>query len=258
MTAEVEALFAELDQEGVVVRGVYDVAGLRADADFMVWWHAEGIATVQSAYNRLRRTELGRHLTRSGPIAALHRPAEFNKGHIPAFMAGEEPEDVHLRLPVRALLRLVPAGRQGAARHAGGARARGPRLPRRPRQHRRLVRAGRLRVGAGVRGRRAAPHRRPHAELRGVEGADARARGGAVLHRAAVACRTWSPPCPDRDSPRSRAANRQERRPVGSSRWRGPGLSGEWGSGLSWRAGLDFLASQGWAGSSVSEIELMQ
>jgi chlorite dismutase len=92
VTAEVEALFAELDQEGVVVRGVYDVAGLRADADFMVWWHAEDIATVQSAYHRLRRTELGRHLTPVWSVAALHRPAEFNKGHIPAFMAGEEPK----------------------------------------------------------------------------------------------------------------------------------------------------------------------
>ena len=92
VTAEVEALFAELDREGVVVRGVYDVAGLRADADFMVWWHAEDIATVQSAYHRLRRTELGRHLTPVWSVAALHRPAEFNKGHIPAFMAGEDPK----------------------------------------------------------------------------------------------------------------------------------------------------------------------
>jgi peroxiredoxin len=92
VTAEVEALFAEVEQEGVVVRGVYDVAGLRADADFMVWWHAEDIATVQSAYHRLRRTELGRHLTPVWSVAALHRPAEFNKGHIPAFMAGEEPK----------------------------------------------------------------------------------------------------------------------------------------------------------------------
>jgi hydrogen peroxide-dependent heme synthase len=92
ITTEVEALFAEVEQEGVVVRGVYDVAGLRADADFMVWWHAEDIATVQSAYHRLRRTELGRHLTPVWSVAALHRPAEFNKGHIPAFMAGEDPK----------------------------------------------------------------------------------------------------------------------------------------------------------------------
>src|SRR5450756_2758526 len=62
VAAEVEALFAEVAEQGVVVRGVYDVAGLRADADFMIWWHAEDIRTVQSAYHRLLRTELGTHL----------------------------------------------------------------------------------------------------------------------------------------------------------------------------------------------------
>ena len=56
IVAEVEALFADLAEQGVVVRGVYDVAGLRADADFMIWWHAEDIRTVQAAYHRLRRS----------------------------------------------------------------------------------------------------------------------------------------------------------------------------------------------------------
>jgi chlorite dismutase len=93
IAAEVEDLFAELAQEGVVVRGVYDVAGLRADADFMIWWHAEDIRAVQAAYHRLRRTELGGHLEPVWSVAALHRPAEFNKGHIPAFMADEHPKD---------------------------------------------------------------------------------------------------------------------------------------------------------------------
>jgi len=91
--AEVEALFADLAAQGVVVRGVYDVAGLRADADFMIWWHAQDIAAVQSAYHRLRRTELGGHLESVWSVAALHRPAEFNKGHIPAFMTDEHPKD---------------------------------------------------------------------------------------------------------------------------------------------------------------------
>jgi len=83
VAAEVEALFADVTEQGVVVRGVYDVAGLRADADFMVWWHAEDVRTVQTAYHRLRRTELGAHLEPVWSVAALHRPAEFNKGHIP-------------------------------------------------------------------------------------------------------------------------------------------------------------------------------
>jgi len=93
LTSEVEALFADVAEQGVVVRGLYDVGGLRGDADFMIWWHAEDIRTVQSAYHRFRRTELGAHLQPVWSQAALHRPAEFNKGHIPAFMADEHPKD---------------------------------------------------------------------------------------------------------------------------------------------------------------------
>ena len=93
VAAEVEALFADVAEQGVVVRGVYDVAGLRADADFMIWWHAEDIRAVQADYHRLRRTELGTRLESVWSVAALHRPAEFNKGHIPAFMADENPKD---------------------------------------------------------------------------------------------------------------------------------------------------------------------
>jgi peroxiredoxin len=89
--AEVEALLEELASKDVVVRGTYDVAGLRADADLMVWWHAPSSDDLQDAYARLRRTELGRHLTPVWSQMGLHRPAEFNKSHIPAFLAGEEP-----------------------------------------------------------------------------------------------------------------------------------------------------------------------
>jgi peroxiredoxin len=74
----------------LVVRGWYDVAGLRADADLMVWWHAPSSDTLQDAYLALRRSELGRHLEPVWSQLALHRPAEFNKGHVPAFMADEE------------------------------------------------------------------------------------------------------------------------------------------------------------------------
>ncbi len=89
VTADLEAFLEEIAAEGVVVRGLYDVAGLRGDADFMVWWHAETIEQLQSAYHRLLRTELGSHLEPVWSNAALHRPAEFNKSHVPAFMADE-------------------------------------------------------------------------------------------------------------------------------------------------------------------------
>src|SRR3954454_6309508 len=89
--AEVEKLFAELAESDVVVRGVYDVAGLRADADLMVWWHAARSEDLQDAYHRFRRTALGRRLQPVWSQMALHRPAEFNKSHVPAFLDGEEP-----------------------------------------------------------------------------------------------------------------------------------------------------------------------
>jgi chlorite dismutase len=45
---------------------------------------------LQEAYGLFRRTALGRHLAPVWSQMALHRPAEFNKSHLPAFLAGEE------------------------------------------------------------------------------------------------------------------------------------------------------------------------
>jgi peroxiredoxin len=90
---EVEELVAKLQAADVVVRGVYDLSGLRADADLMVWWHAEEVEQLQDAYHRLRRTAFGRRLDPVWSQVALHRPAEFNKSHIPAFLAAEEARD---------------------------------------------------------------------------------------------------------------------------------------------------------------------
>ena len=91
--AEVEALFAGLDDTDVTVRGVYDVSGLRADADLMIWWHSSTSEALQSAYNGLRRTGLGGRLVPVWSQMALHRPAEFNRSHIPAFLADEQARD---------------------------------------------------------------------------------------------------------------------------------------------------------------------
>jgi peroxiredoxin len=91
LAAEVADLFGELAGKDLTVRGTYDVAGLRADADLMIWWHAPEIDDLQDAYHRFRRTALGGRLDPVWSQAALHRPAEFNKGHVPAFLADEEP-----------------------------------------------------------------------------------------------------------------------------------------------------------------------
>lgn len=86
---EVDQAMADVKGD-LVTRGWYDVGGLRADADVMVWWHAETSEALQDAYHRLRSTTFGRALRPVWSVQALHRPAEFNKSHIPAFMAEEQ------------------------------------------------------------------------------------------------------------------------------------------------------------------------
>jgi peroxiredoxin len=74
--------------DSVVLRGAYDVGGLRADADLMLWWHGSSVESLQSAY----RTVGELVETRLVPVwsqVGLHRPAEFNRDHVPAFLAGE-------------------------------------------------------------------------------------------------------------------------------------------------------------------------
>jgi chlorite dismutase len=90
LAAEVDELFEQLGSKDVVVRGTYDVSALRADADLLIWWHAPTSDALQDAYSRFRRTALGRQLRPTWSNMALHRPAEFNKSHVPAFLA-EEP-----------------------------------------------------------------------------------------------------------------------------------------------------------------------
>lgn len=88
---ETTTFLKQQEGKGVVVRGLYDVAGMRADADFMIWTHAERVEDLQATYADFRRTTtLGRASTPVWSSVALHRPAEFNKSHIPAFLAGEE------------------------------------------------------------------------------------------------------------------------------------------------------------------------
>lgn len=88
---EFDALVAELAQDGVTVRGTYDVSGMRPDADVMVWMYGHEAEKLQAAIRRLRRTELlsGTRLVFSA--MGSDRMAEFAKDHIPAFAMGRAP-----------------------------------------------------------------------------------------------------------------------------------------------------------------------
>jgi len=88
---EVADLLDQAADKGIVTRGCYDIQGFRADADYMFWWIAPTSDELQELYVRFRRTRLGRRSEPVWSVMALHRPAEFNKSHIPAFLAEEAP-----------------------------------------------------------------------------------------------------------------------------------------------------------------------
>ena len=68
---------AAVTERGVTVRGVYDVSGLRADADIMLWLHgAELLSGLLPTWNAM----------------GVHVQAEFSRSHAPAFMLGKEPK----------------------------------------------------------------------------------------------------------------------------------------------------------------------
>jgi peroxiredoxin len=93
LAEEVTELCQQAAGKGIVTRGCYDIQGMRADADYMFWWVAPTADDLQEMYARFRRTALGRASEPVWSAMALHRPAEFNKGHIPAFLAGEDPKN---------------------------------------------------------------------------------------------------------------------------------------------------------------------
>ena len=192
--ATVRAIDRATRGDDLVIRGWYDVAGLRADADLMVWWHAPDSDTLQDAYHAVRRSDLGAHLVPVWSQLALHRPAEFNKGHVPAFMEDEEPKAFLCVYPfVRSYeWYLLPEEERRAMLAEHGMMAR-------PYPDVRantvvLVCPGRLRMDAGLRGRRAASHRRLDASTAGSGGAPSHARGGAFLHRPAARAQQYSRP----------------------------------------------------------------
>jgi chlorite dismutase len=86
-----EAVSAMADQ-GVTLRGIYDVTGMRAEASLMVWLHGPDAADLQSALRALRRTAVLQSVTCEWSAMGVHRDAEFNKSHIPGFVRGVEPQ----------------------------------------------------------------------------------------------------------------------------------------------------------------------
>ena len=89
---ELDDVVALVEKEGVTVRGFYDVSGLRADADVMIWTHAADAESLQWAHRELRRSRLLKSLLPTWNAMGVHRDAEFNKSHVPGFLRGVDPK----------------------------------------------------------------------------------------------------------------------------------------------------------------------
>ena len=144
--ASLAAAIDALASTGVTLRGIYDVSGLRADADVMLWLTGDDAQRLQAALRSLRRAaplagaDPALERSRRAPRRGVHaRPRAVVHARAPAEAMGH-------RLPVRPQPRLVHPPRGGAPRHARRARPDGPRLPAGAAQHGRRVRPRRLRV----------------------------------------------------------------------------------------------------------------
>ncbi|MCT9820614.1 chlorite dismutase family protein [Microbacterium sp. W1N] len=87
--AELQRAIDALPEAEVTLRGLYDVTGMRGDADLMVWLHGEDPAALQRALRQLRRTPVLSAFACEWSAMGVHREAEFNKRHVPGYLRGE-------------------------------------------------------------------------------------------------------------------------------------------------------------------------
>ncbi|MBK0419473.1 chlorite dismutase family protein [Leucobacter sp. CSA1] len=124
---EFEDVIGLIGNENVTLRGCYDISGMRADADLMLWLHGSAAEDLQWALRELRRTALLRPLIRVWGAVGVHREAEFNRAHQPGFVRGVPAKqwlavypfvrsnDWYLLDPAERSRMLADHGRTGAA-----------------------------------------------------------------------------------------------------------------------------------------------
>lgn len=83
---------AAVQKTGVVVRGLYDTSGVKADSDLMVWLHGPDPQRLQWALRELRRSPLLSTLLPTWNALGVHRDAEFSANHLPAYLRDTEPK----------------------------------------------------------------------------------------------------------------------------------------------------------------------
>lgn len=90
LAAEVNDLLSQLPIE---VRGWYDTAGYRAEADLLFWALSDNPDDLQTAYHLLLNSKLGEFLNPCWSVICTHMVAEFNDRHLPACFGGRGPRN---------------------------------------------------------------------------------------------------------------------------------------------------------------------
>jgi peroxiredoxin len=86
-----DAFLDTLRERGIECRGAYDIRGFRGDADLLLWVHAPEAEAVQDALRAFQASAFGSHFRRTWSGMGIHRPAEFNRRHVPGFMLDKKP-----------------------------------------------------------------------------------------------------------------------------------------------------------------------
>lgn len=89
-SAELEAWARTLEERDITLRGLYDLRSFRGDCDLLMWLHAPTAELIQAAHREFARLEIGRHFSPTWSGMGIHRPAEFNRSHVPGFMLGSD------------------------------------------------------------------------------------------------------------------------------------------------------------------------
>lgn len=88
LAADAEAALTGGD---AVLRASYSTVGFRAEVDLLLWLIGPTPDALQDALVRFNRTKLGQSVDPWWTSIGVHREAEFNKAHIPAYLEGTAP-----------------------------------------------------------------------------------------------------------------------------------------------------------------------
>ena len=84
MVGEIRA--ALCSQTDTRLRGAYSLAGIRADADAIIWLVSPTVEALQDTWLALCRTQYGRHLEPVNTYLGMATSSQYVADHVPAFL----------------------------------------------------------------------------------------------------------------------------------------------------------------------------